>query len=135
MDAISALDTAARILAALESLTELLSSFNISKAQPPLSLDRKSERSISETLERLRTALFDIRTPSVPQQPSASTVPPLNDILALRELLSSQQASARLLENIMSTLRKSPGEPWRSYAEELQRITRAVTLQVTSTLR
>ncbi|KAM6507918.1 hypothetical protein FSOLCH5_013117 [Fusarium solani] len=134
MDAISVLDTAARILAITESITELSSSFRISKAQPLLSLDRKDERTILETLERLRTTLFDIRIPYVPQQPSTSSVTPPSDALALRELLYSQQAFARLLENIMSTLRKSSGEPWRSYAKELQRIIRAVTLQVTSTL-
>ncbi|KAL6363064.1 hypothetical protein LRP88_02466 [Fusarium phalaenopsidis] len=134
MDAISVLDTAARILAITESITELLSSVSISKAQPPLSLDRKDERTILETLERLRTTLFDIRIPYVPQQPSTSAVTPSSDALALRELLYSQQGSARLLEKIMSTLRKSPGEPWRSYAEELQRIIQAITLQVTSTL-
>ncbi|KAI8674226.1 hypothetical protein NCS55_00745500 [Fusarium keratoplasticum] len=134
MDAISVLDTAARILAITESITELSSSFSISKAQPPLSLDRKDERTILETLERLRTTLFDIRIPYVPQQPSTSSVTPSRDALALRELLYSQQASARLLEKIMSTLRKSPGELWTSYAEELQRIIRVVTLQVTSTL-
>ncbi|KAI8725572.1 hypothetical protein NCS52_00128600 [Fusarium sp. LHS14.1] len=135
MDAISVLDTAARILAITKSITELLSSFGISKAHSPSSLDSNDERTILETLERLRTTLFDIRIPHITQQPATSTSAPSSNALALRELLYSQQASARLLENIMSTLRKSPGKPWRSYAEELERIARAVTLQVTSTLR
>ena len=153
MDAISALDTAACILAVTEFIMQLLSTAQISKGQLPLSLDGKDGHTILETLEKLRIALSDVQIPSMPQQPSASASRPLSNTLALRELISSRDASAGLLEDIESILRRSPDEPrsqsqgtdtraWlRSqlagtlYTERLERLSHAVTHQVSSILR
>jgi hypothetical protein len=153
MDAISALDTAACILAITEFITELLSTSQISKAQPPLSPDGKDEHAILETLEKLRIALSDIQIPSVPQQPSASAFRPLSNALAQRALISSRDASAALLEDIESILRRSPDEPrsqpWGTdtrawlrsrlagtlYIEKLGQLSHAVTRQVSCLLR
>jgi hypothetical protein len=150
MNAISALDTAACILAITEFITELLSTSQISKIQPPLSQDGKNEQTILETLEKLRIALSDIQAPSVP---SASALRPLSNALALPELISSRDASAELLEEIESVLRRSPDEPrsqpWGTdtrawlrsrlagtlYMEKLERLSHAATRQVSSILR
>lgn len=152
MDAISALDTATRILAIAEFVMELLSTSRFSKVQRPLSLDGKDEHTILETLQKLRIALSDVQIPSMPQQPSASALLPFSNTLALRELVSSRDASAALLEDVESILR-SPDEPrsqprgtdtraWlRSrlagtlYMEKLERLSHAVTQQVSSILR
>lgn len=153
MDAITALDTAAYILAITEFVTELLATSQSSEVQPPLSPDGKDEHTIWGTLEKLRIALSDIQIPSVPQQPSASAFRPLSNAPALRELISSRDASAALLEDIESILRPSPDEPrsqprgtdtraWlRSRLagtldmEKRERLSRAVTHQVSSILR
>ncbi len=150
MDAISALDTAACILAITEFITELLSTSQTSQVQPP---DGKDEHTALETLEKLRIALYDIQIPPVPQQPSASASRPLNNAPALRELIYSRDASAALLEDIESILRRLPDEPrsqpWGTntgswlrsrpagtlYIEKLERLSHAVTRQVNSILR
>ena len=153
MDAISALDTAAYILAITEFVTELLATSQSSEVQPPLSPDGKDEHTIWETLDKLRIALSQTQIPSVPQQPSASAFRPLSNAPALQALISSRDASAALLEDIESILRRSPDEPrsqpWGTDTrarlrsrltgildiEELERLSRAVTHQVSSILR
>jgi hypothetical protein len=153
MDAISALDIAACILAITEFITKLLSTSQSSEVQSPLPPDGKDEHTIWEILEKLRIALFDIQIPSVPQQPSASAFRPLSNAPALRALISSRDASAALLENIESILRRSPDEPrsqpWGTDTrarlrsrlagildmEKLERLSRDVTHQVSSILR
>ena len=153
MDAISALDTAACILAITEFITELLSTSQSSEVQPPLSPDGKDEHTIWETLDKLRIALSQTQIPSVPQQPSASAFRPLSNARMLQALISSRDASAALLEDIENILRRSPDEPrsqpWGTDTrarlrsrltgildiEELERLSRDVTHQVSSILR
>ena len=134
MDAISALDTAMCIVAITEFITELLSD------QPPLSPDGKDDHTILETFKKLRTELLETQTPSVSQQSS------------LRDLVSSRDASAALMEDIEKTLKRPPDEPgsrplgtdlraWlrykhsaTSYNEKLQQLPYAVTHQAKSIL-
>jgi hypothetical protein len=111
IDTVSALDIAACILAVTEFITELLSCSQNPKVQPPLSLDGKDGHPILEALEELRTALSSIRLPSVPQQLGASAFRPLSNTSVLRELVSSRDATAALLDDIENILRRSPAEP------------------------
>jgi len=153
MDAISALETAACILAVTEFIAELLSPDLYSKVQTPLSLDGKDEQTILGSLEKLRIALSDSRIRSVTQQPSASGFRPLDNVPDVQDLMASRDASAALLEDIESVLRwlpdQSTSQPlerdtktwWRSRlagtldVKKLERLSHAVTSQVSSLLR
>ncbi|KEZ40804.1 Uncharacterized protein SAPIO_CDS8043 [Scedosporium apiospermum] len=152
MDAISALDTAACILAVTEFITELLSPDLYSKVQTPLSLDGKDEQTILESLEKLRIALSDGKIRSVTQQPSASGFRPLSNVPDVQDLMASRDASAALLEDVESVLRwlpdQSTSQPlerdtktwWGSRladtldVKKLERLSHAVTSQVGSLL-
>jgi len=153
MDAISALGTAACILGVTEFITELLSPDLYSKVQTPLSLDGKDEQTILESLEKLRSALSDSEIRSVTQQPSASEFRTLSNVPDVQDLIASRDASAALLEDIESVLRRSPDQStsqplerdtttwWRSRlagtldVKRLERLSHAVTSQVSSLLR
>ncbi|KAF4466114.1 small s [Fusarium albosuccineum] len=146
MDAVSALDAAACILAITEFVAKLLSTSQ--------SLDGKDEHAIFETLDNLRVALSNIRIPSVPQQPSGSAAAqPPNHAPALQELISCRNASTALLGDIQNLLKKSPDESrqqprgndrraWLKsrlagtpYVRQAEQLSRVVTQQVDSILR
>ncbi|KAJ3503407.1 hypothetical protein NM208_g16522 [Fusarium decemcellulare] len=146
MDAVSALDAAACILAITEFVAKLLSASQ--------SLDGKDEHAIFETLDNLRVASSNIRIPSEPQQPSGSTAPqPPDHAPALRELVSCRNASNALLGNIQSLLKKALDESrpqprgddrraWLKsrlagtpYVRQAEQLSRVVTHQVDSILR
>lgn len=111
MDAISALDTAACILAITEFITELLSTSGSPEVQPPLSPDGIDEHTTWGTLEELRIAISDIQIPSMPQQPSAS---------AFRPLRVKQCASAARTDLFSGCVRSATGG-YREYTEAVAR--------------
>lgn len=143
MDAISALGTVACILSITEFVTGLLSACHISEVQP-------SQRTISETIQKLRIALSENRAPSVLQQPPANALDPFSNAAALRELVSFRDTAAVLLEEIEGILRQAPDERrsdgetralLRSrlvgtpYIEKLEQLSQAVTNQADAILR
>lgn len=98
MDSISALDTVACILSITESVTDLLSTSQISTVQP-------SQHTISETIQKLRIALSENQTPSVLQQPRANALDPFSNAAALRELVSFCDIVVVFFEEIEGILR------------------------------
>lgn len=153
MDAIATLDLAACVLAATEFITELLSPSRISQAQLPLSRDEKDEQTVLEALGRMRNALFDAQISSLAHQPSATAPEVSSNSSALRELSSSRDTAAELLEYIINVLGQSSDGPslrpqgtgtraWlrsrltgTTHMEKLHRLSLTATRHVNFTLR
>lgn len=151
MDTISALDVAGGILAIVEFTAELICPSN----QPvdKSSLDDREAASVLETgLGTLRLALSSLRV-SAEQQFSAGLSPPSSHALALQELASSCiEDTGKLLEDVRkmppdfqarerSQLEIDTAGRFRSMLrgrlgeEKIERLSRAVTLHVSSIIR
>lgn len=153
MDAISTLDCAARTLAATEFITELLSPSRISQAKLQLAKNDEDKQTVLEALGKLRRALFDFHIAAQPQQPSARASGVSSNAPALRDLISSRDAAATLLEDLVTMLGQSSAGPslqprgadtgaWlRSrltgtpFMEKLQHLSLTVTRHVSFALR
>ncbi|KAI1388393.1 uncharacterized protein F4822DRAFT_245105 [Hypoxylon trugodes] len=144
MDVVLALDGAACILAVTEFITGLLSTSQASQTRPPLLSESRGDYTTLEAFEDLRIALLNVQIH--PLQYHSST----SNALALKELISSRDASAALLKDIINTLRESPGQPrsqpWDTdarawlrsrltgtlYIEKLRQLSNVVSRQVKS---
>lgn len=153
MDAISTLDIAACILTATESITELLSPSRISQAQLQLSKNDDDEPTILEALGKFRSPLFDAHITAQAQQPSTKASGVSRNAPALQDLISSRDAVAALLEDLVTMLGQSSDGPslqprgpdtgaWlRSrltgtpFTEKLHHLSLTVTRHVSFTLR
>jgi hypothetical protein len=136
------------ILAATEYITEMLSASPISNLQASSLLDGTDQHNILKTMEKLGIALSDIQIPSVPNH-----LPESVNMLALQELVSCRDACKPLLEEAENSLRRWPDElrsqlwgkdarDWLRaklsstlYIGKLERLSHAVTRQVSSVLR